>query len=153
MREPISDFRRTHIGRALARSYELFQEQFERDIRARGFEDFRRSDVQVVSRLPVSVGARVSDLAQRAGITKQAMGKLVRSLEERGYLVCGVDPLDGRALRVELSPRGVELLRASTEVIASIEMRWAEVLGQAKLARVRQALLEVSDALGPPDYL
>ena len=141
------------MGRALVRAYDLFQDRFEAEIRARGFEDFRSADVSVISRLPVDGGVRVTDMAQAAGITKQAMGKLVHGLELRGYVTREPDPVDGRALRVTLSSRGLDLLTAGRGVIEEIEAEWTEILGARELNRIRRALLKLSDSLGPPDTL
>ncbi len=149
----LGDFRRSHIGRALARARWTFEASFDAAIRARGYDDFRQSDVEVIARLPVDGGARVSELAERAAVTKQAIGKSVKSLEARGYVERRPDPDDGRAQRVVLSERGLALLDDAREVIAAIEAEWAEVLGTAELTRLRRALLTVSDALGPEEYL
>lgn len=149
----LGEFRRSHIGRALARARWTFEEAFDTRIRALGYDDFRQSDVEVIARLPVDGGARVSELAERAAVTKQAIGKTAKSLEARGYVERQPDPDDGRAQRVILSERGLELLSDAREVIAAIEAEWAEVLGAAGLTRLRRALLTVSDALGSEDYL
>ncbi len=45
------------------------------------------------------------------------------------------------------------MLDAARDVIAEIEAEWANLLTQNKLDSVRDALLEVSDALGPEEYL
>ena len=144
-------FRRRHIGRAVARAFWLFEEKIDERIRAR-FPDYRAADGQVIRCLPVD-GARIVDLAERAKMTKQGMGKLVHSMEERGYLVRQADPADGRAQIVKLSRRGRALLRAAGTEIGRLEESWAEVIGQERLADVRAALLELTDALGPGDYL
>ncbi|MEM9189277.1 MAG: MarR family transcriptional regulator [Myxococcota bacterium] len=149
----LSAFRRTHLGRALARARWTFDAQFADRIRDAGFEDFRPSDVEIIARLPVPDGARITELADRAQISKQAVGKLVRGLEARGYVLRRPDPEDGRAQRIVLSKRGRSLLAAARSVIAEIEEEWAAVLSAAGLTRLRRALLQVSDALGPEEYL
>jgi DNA-binding MarR family transcriptional regulator len=146
-------FRRHHLGRGLARAHWTFASQFESRIRAAGFDDFRPADVQIIARLPTGSGARITELAARAHITKQAVGKLVNGLEARGYVTRHKDPADGRATQVALSPRGEGLLLAAQDVIAKIEAEWAVVLGQTGLETLRDGLLAVSDALGPPEYL
>lgn len=150
--ETFSLFRRTHLGRALARARWTFNAQFEARIHARGFEDFRPSDVNVIARLPLA-GCRITELAERAGVTKQAAGKMVRGLEERGYVSRGRDPDDGRAQRIELTKRGRSFLECALEEIAFIEEEWSEVLGAGELTRVRRALLLASDELGEREYL
>lgn len=150
--ETFSLFRRTHLGRALARARWTFNAQFEARILARGFEDFRPSDVTVIARLPLA-GCRITELAERAGVTKQAAGKMVRGLEERGYVSRCADPEDGRAQRIELTKAGRKFLECALEEIAAIEEEWSEVLGTGGLTRLRRALLLASDELGERDYL
>ncbi len=146
-------FRRHHLGRALARVQWMFDEQFLVLFHARGFEDFKQADVSIIARLPVAEGARITELAQRIGISKQAVGKLVDSLTARGYVERTPDPDDGRAQRVRYTPRGREALATAGEVVAELEAGWAEVLGADELSRLKTQLLRLADALGPPDYL
>jgi len=54
-----------------------------------------------------ATGVRPSTLAQRAGITKQAISQLVRELETRGYVGQVPDSTDTRAKIVRLTKRGV----------------------------------------------
>ena len=63
-----------------------------------------------------ATGARPSTLAQRAGITKQAISHLVGELEARGYVEQVPDSTDTRAKIVRLTKRGVALHAASAEV-------------------------------------
>ena len=146
-------FRRGHIGRALARARWTFEAQFDERIRARGFDDFRKSDVEVIARLPLNEGARLTEIAARSPISKQAIGKLVNSLESRGYVERRPDPDDGRAQRIVMSERGRNLMEAAREVIREIEAEWAAVLGPAEVTRVRKALLKAADAMGAEEYL
>ena len=146
-------FRRGHIGRALARARWTFEAQFDARIRRRGFTDFRASDVEVIARAPLAEGTRLTDLAARAPVSKQALGKLVASLERRGYVERHPDPEDGRAQRIVLSARGRAFLEAARDVVGEVEAEWADVLGPAELTRLRKALLKAADAMGPAEYL
>ena len=151
--DDLGDFRRNHIGRALARARWTFEAAFDEGIHARGYEDFRHGDVTVIARVPVNGGARISEIAERALVTKQAIGKAVKSLEGRGYVERLPDPDDGRAQRVVLSERGLAFLADAREVIAAIEAEWAKVLGAAELTRIRRALLHVADTFGADEFL
>lgn len=150
--DELSEFRRNHIGRAVARAFWTFQDRFAEKIVDRGYDDFRPSDVEIIARLPAE-GARVTDLAARARSTKQAVAQLVRGLEERGYVKRQPDPDDGRAQRVLLTRRGKAFFAAARGVIEEIEYEWIEEIGETQLKRVRKALLALADAFGPPDYL
>jgi DNA-binding MarR family transcriptional regulator len=69
-------------------------------------------------------GTRLTTLAQRSGITHQAMSELVHALERAGYLERRPDPADGRARIIRLTPRGQALVRQALRDIREIEAAW-----------------------------
>ena len=72
-------------------------------------------------------GARLTDLAQSAGMTKQAMGTLVDQCEAWGMVMRDADPLDARAKRVGFTASGLAWLGAFEDAVAQAdsEMRQA----------------------------
>jgi DNA-binding MarR family transcriptional regulator len=92
-------------------------------------------------------GTRVSVLAERAQMTKQAMAELVLYLEQRGYVERVPDPSDRRAKLVRATPRGEQLYAIAREVVAEIEADWTERLGEAKMRRLRELLQELNAGL------
>ena len=82
-------------------------------LRASGFGDLTAAQTTLAQRLDPD-GIRVTDLAERAGITKQTAGALVDELERNGYVERTADPADARARLVALSGRGRELCGAET---------------------------------------
>jgi DNA-binding MarR family transcriptional regulator len=70
-------------------------------------------------------GTRLTELAARTGMTHQAMGELVTTLEERGYVERRADPSDGRARLVCLTARGRRVVRDALREIADIEASWS----------------------------
>lgn len=72
-------------------------------------------------------GSRLTDLAQRAGMTKQAMGALVNQCEAWGLVTREDDPTDARARRVVFTATGLAWLAAYQEAVAQAteEMRQA----------------------------
>jgi hypothetical protein len=91
-------------------------------------------------------GTRLSDLAQCVGISKQAVGQLVDELEALGVVARVADPADGRARRVVFRT-GVTSL-PSLAPLQLIDDGLDEVLGEARMARIRQDLTEIVTALG-----
>ena len=55
--------------------------------------------------IPAS-GIRLTELAARAGMTKQAMAELVAEIERRGYIRRTTDPADRRAKIIEFTDEG-----------------------------------------------
>ena len=59
-------------------------------------------------------GSRATVLAQKAGVTKQAMSQLVKLLEQRDYVEQVADPTDTRAKVIRLTKRGIASRSSST---------------------------------------
>jgi DNA-binding MarR family transcriptional regulator len=66
-------------------------------------------------------GSRVTELAQRAGMTKQAMGTLVGQCEAWGLVMREDDANDGRARLVQFTPTGLAWLKAHEQAVAQAE--------------------------------
>jgi len=72
-------------------------------------------------------GSRPTELAARAGVSKQAMGKLVDQCEAWGLIERQSDPRDARACRVMFTATGQHWLQAYAEAVdqAQNELRTA----------------------------
>ena len=60
-------------------------------------------------------------IAERAGVTKQAIGPVVRELEALGYVSTAADPSDGRAKLVSLTTTGRQVIDQAQPIIDRIE--------------------------------
>lgn len=135
----LSSRRRTHVGRLLFELSRHFETKSLERMRANGYTELTAAQKQVIVHLPLA-GARVTDLAARAGVTKQAMMKLVDGLEVQGYVERMDDPDDARAKLVCFSRAGLRLLDSGLEAVSEIEAEYAEVLGRAGMDRLRRDL-------------
>src|SRR3954463_2098484 len=66
-------------------------------------------------------GVRLTELARRLGVTKQAASQLVAELAELGMVDETPDPEDGRAKRIRFSARGLEAVRHGLGVLQRLE--------------------------------
>ncbi|BBY31115.1 MarR family winged helix-turn-helix transcriptional regulator [Mycolicibacterium sediminis] len=117
-------------------------------LRASGFDDLTVAQTKLAQRLDPN-GIRVTDLADRAHVTKQTAGALVDDLERNGYVERTPDPADARARLVILSDRGRDLCAAAAAEVSAVEREWREHLGAAGYDRLRQLLLELRDVTDP----
>jgi DNA-binding MarR family transcriptional regulator len=86
---------------------------------------------------------RITELAVREGVTQPAITLLVNRLAERGWLKRTPDPLDGRAVLVELTPAGCALLdqvRAEFRALVNEEMAILDDEDIGALARAVEIL-------------
>jgi DNA-binding MarR family transcriptional regulator len=107
-----------------------------------GFSDLRPGHGCVFSYVDEE-GTRLTDLAERSGLTKQSVGEVVADLERQGYVERVPDPQDGRAKIIRLTPHGAEALAAANRGFADIERRYAAALGEQRYAQFRAALVEL----------
>ena len=76
-------------------------------------------------------GSRLTELAARAGMTKQAMGDLVAQCEAWGLVMRAPDPHDARARQVRFTPTGLAWLQAFRDAVAQAETEFRTEVGEA----------------------
>ncbi len=89
--------------------------------------------IHITRHLPVS-GARLTDLAQAAGMSKQAMGTLVNQCEAWGMVRRegpGDQGGDGRAKRVAFTETGLAWLSAYQDAVKQAESEMRSAVGDA----------------------
>src|ERR1700752_4977433 len=111
------------IGALLRVPWEAVRERMLERLHAEGFADFDASYLTIVQ-YPGPQGLRPADLADRLGISKQALNHLLGQLERRGYLTREAHPEDGRSKRIVLTPRGIEAGLVIREAVAEMEDAW-----------------------------
>lgn len=141
--------RRKSLVHPLQRLAGDFRDRIRRGLRERGHQ-LRPAHASILVHLRVS-GSRLTDLAERAGMTKQAMGKLVDELEAIGYVERVPDPDDGRAKRVRFSRAGRALLRDSSQIVDTIWRDYARLVGEPRLVRLRDTLQLLLDRIEAND--
>ncbi len=124
----------------------LYDAIFE-DLASAGFDNVRRAHGRVFEAIDPS-GSRVTDMAERTRMTKQAMGQLVDHLEDGGYVTRDPDPDDGRAKLVVLTEKGRRVTRTAIAATNRLERRWARHLGERRANEFRCALEEIVATFG-----
>jgi DNA-binding MarR family transcriptional regulator len=91
--------------------------------------------------VPLVVGGlHASGLADRLGVSRQAVAQAIAPLERHGYVTRVPDPADARVRIIELTPRGRHALRVMRSNAVGLEKRWQEILGQERLGELRKIL-------------
>ena len=78
-------------------------------------------------------GTTAVDLGRTLGVSKQAAGKTIDTLERIGYVQRTVDPDDTRRKVVRLTPYGVDALVRSARIFDDLRERWAAELGEERV--------------------
>jgi DNA-binding MarR family transcriptional regulator len=112
----------------------------------RGFADFRPAFGTIGQHI-ADRGSRITELAELAQVTKPTVVYLVNDLERLGYVERIPDPTDGRARLVCFTERGARAQIAAREIVAQIERDWSRMLGSDDLAKLRELLQRLHEAL------
>ena len=132
-------WRQTHLGRLLGHALRRFDERVLTlmahnmdvplalsNLAARG--QVTAAHVHITRHLPLE-GARLSDLAASAGVTKQAMGDLVTQCEAWGLVTRSLDAVDKRARVVAFTATGLDWLSAFEKAVGQAEAEFKEAVG------------------------
>ncbi len=121
-----------------------------RSAHERGHAQIRAAHDPVFATLP-SQGARASDMAVRAGITKQSMGEAIRDMVDLGLLEMTEDPTDRRAKLVTFSDAGMELAKDGKRHMYALEQQWKDKFGEENYEIAREVLEGIVEMMTPDD--
>src|SRR6476646_10425739 len=134
------------IGALLRVPAQVIHRRIIAELNAAGFEELRVPHMAVLQ-FPGPDGVRPGVLAERAGISKQAMNQLLRSLEGLGYLARSAAPDEGRARIVRLTKRGRAAYEKIHEILRDIEREWSTELGPKDFTQLKKLLLRAWDSV------
>lgn len=142
--EEISPVKTTNmlIGALLRVPAEAIHRRIIRELTAAGFQGLSLAHMAVF-RYPSPDGVRPGVLAERAGMSKQAMNRLLGTLEELGYVMRSDAPDEGRARIVHFTKRGHAAYAKAIEVLRDIEREWNAELGPRDFAKLKELLFRV----------
>jgi DNA-binding MarR family transcriptional regulator len=109
---------------------------------ASGHERIRHKHGAVFANLDED-GTRPSVLAERAGMTRGAMGELVDELEQLGYVKRVPDPADRRAKLVVGTAKAETVVATVVKVNEKLERRFKRALGAAAYDALRAGLVRL----------
>jgi DNA-binding MarR family transcriptional regulator len=130
------------IGALLRVPAQAIHRRIIRELNEAGFDGLSLPHMAVL-RFPSPDGARPVELAERAGMSKQAMNRLLGSLEDLGYLFRSETANGGRARVVRFTKRGHEAYAKALDVLQAIEREWSAELGPEDFARLKELLFRV----------
>ncbi len=113
-----------------------------RELNAAGFKDLHVPHMAVLQ-FPGPDGVRPGTLAERAGMSKQAMNRLLRSLEDLGYITRSDAPGEGRARIIRFTKRGRAAYSKVHDILRDIEREWSAELGPKDLALLKELLARI----------
>jgi DNA-binding MarR family transcriptional regulator len=124
-------------------------DQVVKDLADAGFDDLRPSHGYVFQGL-LAGDTTITQLAQRLGVSAQAVSKRVAELDAAGYLERRPDGTDGRARSVVITARGKAMLarvRGAQDAVAEQIVAHLGADDAAELDRLLRSLLDLYGGL------
>lgn len=117
-----------------------------------GQRPWRRSHTSLLPHIDLE-GTRITVLAERLGISKQAVSQLVDELEAFGAVERTPDPRDGRARLVRFTQSGRRGLLEGLALLTELERRFIRRIGARRMQELKRSLLLLDDALSVSSLL
>ena len=132
-------WRHANVGRLLNNAVRRFEARVLELMSERGHVETRISHVNLTRNLDVE-GTRLTELARRASMSKQAMGELVDQCAELGLVDRAADPNDRRARIIKFTPDGLTWLDAFRDAVDVAEQEMRADLGKATMDAILKGL-------------
>jgi DNA-binding MarR family transcriptional regulator len=138
--EPARHATTSNLGFLLAKAGQRWNELLVERFAAAGFPEVRPSYGSVLLPLFEQDGLRIGEIGRRARLSKPSMTALVRMCEQDGLVRRKRDRDDGRAFRVELTPRGRRFREVAESVLRELDGLVAARLGRHESEALTRAL-------------
>ncbi len=135
------------IGRLFLQAQRAYFKRGIAKLRARGHDRVTLAHTTLLPYLDPE-GTSVTNLAERAGMTKQSMRQLVLDLEDKGYIKRIPDPDDRRATLVIFTVEGRRFIEDGYEVKKEIDDEYRAILGEERVEALKGSLKTLIEKTG-----
>lgn len=129
-------------GKIINRLKRAFDAWAMQEFRQKGYTDFKMAHVPVLMNIDVQ-GTTNSELALRTKVTKQAMSKVIRELQQMGYIKTKEDQADKRSVTLLLTERGKKLVLYARQRMAVLHDEFQKLLGEKEFNKLIDQLLKI----------
>ena len=142
----IEPHRAANLRQRLLRASRAVNSAIVSGLQARGFDTLRSTHTALLSNLNLE-GASLTEVARRAGMSKQAMGRLADELIRLNYIESRRDKSDRRAVTLVFTEAGLDLMQHSFAVMNDIEKRCAKRISKGSFQELLESLSKITTEL------
>jgi DNA-binding MarR family transcriptional regulator len=146
--DDLEELRRTNLGKLLDEVHVGFDRLALRYLHEAGYPDVKAAHTHVLRTMRME-GSTLTDMAERAGISKQAMSKLVAVFEQWGYVAWRDRPVR----QVYATESGKTLLKHGVLALQRAEATYLADLTEDERQTLRGLLLRASEARAPESLM
>lgn len=128
-----------NLDQLVVRAFYWMDEGLQQNIRRRGGPSITHSQSLIIMSIGEGI-TRPSAIAERLGVSRQAIHQSLRELISIGLVELVPDPDDGRAKLARLSKTGAPIQLMALEILGQLEEELGERIGKRRLQQLRSAL-------------
>lgn len=123
----------------LERGYAWFEDGLIRAAERRGDHRLGKADLRLLANLNCGT-TYSSELARRLGVSRQAVGKLLKNLVAEGLVCLETDPGQRNTKQIVITPEGEKWIAEAVGELQWLERTLTERLDQKKISILREIL-------------
>lgn len=128
-----------HLDQLIVRAFYWMDDSLQANIRHRGGPKVSHSQSMVIMAIGEGI-TRPSAIAERLGVSRQAIHLSLRELIDIGLVELVPDPDDGRAKLAKLSKKGAPIQLMAYEILCELEDELGKRIGKRRVKALREAL-------------
>jgi DNA-binding MarR family transcriptional regulator len=140
--EALEKHRDNNVRRLLVAATRTINRHITLELQQRGYDRTRPGHAALLANLDFQ-GNSVTEIAERAHISKQAMARLAVELEDMGLITREPSDSDGRMLMLRFTRSGKALVRASVVIVDEFEASLKAKIGERSLATLKRGLATI----------
>lgn len=142
--DAVDDLRGRNLGRLLHRAFRKYHDHALEAVRLRGYSDLTLALSLILPHIDRQ-GTRLTEIAERAGITKQSASEAISKLAALGYVERAPDAADRRSQRVSFTKKGERFLRDAYAAKLSVRRSIESTLGTTGTKQLERLLQKYLD--------
>ena len=136
-REETIDYNIKATWHAISRMYNQYGSEF----------DITASSGFVLLNIDVEEGTAATKIAPQMGLEARSLTRILKSMEEKGWIVREKDPTDGRSVRICLTTLGKEKREISRRAVREFNKRIQQMIPEAKLVAFFEVISTIKNII------
>lgn len=147
----LQDFYQNNYMRHLLALSFYYRQHLMQHLQSLGFSDLKLSWEPFIS-LPSQQSLSLTQLAQAANISKQYCDQQLKQVEQAGYISRQPHPSDQRQKLIQLTSRGLDMIKASGQFLYDLEQENIKLVSKKNLNETSEHLQTLIAKLEIPGY-
>lgn len=128
-----------NLDQLVVRAFYWLDEGLQQNLRKHGGPMVTHSQSMIILSIGEGI-TRPSAIAERLGVSRQAIHQALRELTNVGLVDLVPDPEDGRAKMARLSANGAPIHKMAINILGELEVELGKRIGKRRIQQLREAL-------------